>query len=157
MFPGKYWFSGCACGTKYIESPSVTNRQQWRLHFEHDFVPFFASNLIYQAATSRKRVLHISCMPHTHTHTRAASLWPMTFHYTQHSMFGWQKGSRPLECSPFIIMSSLLDSQDKWETSREDTNSEMHYCLSGRAAQPPFTLTRRLQNPKLSLGRSLHD
>lgn len=135
--PRSIGFLGWACGTKYIESPSVTNRHQWRLHFEHDFVPcFFFCLQIYlikqpPAEESAAHFLHA-----THTLAHAASLWPMTFHYTQHSMFVWQEGSRPLECSPFIIMSSLLDSRDKWETSREDTNSEMHYCLSGRAEQP---------------------
>lgn len=41
--------------------------------------------------------------------------------------------SHSLKCSPFIIMSSLLDSHDKWEASREDMNSKMHFCLSGGA------------------------
>lgn len=70
----------------------------------------------------------------THLHKLAASgQWLFIIHS---AVFGWQRGSRPLECSPFIITSSLLDSRDKWETSKEDTNSEMHYCLSGCAEQP---------------------
>lgn len=41
--------------------------------------------------------------------------------------------SHSLKCSPFIIMLSLLDRQDKWEASRKDMNSKMHFWLSSRA------------------------
>lgn len=62
----------------------------------------------------------------THTHTESTfSHWAFIIHHC--------RGVHSLECSPSIIMSSLLDSWDKWETSSEDMNSEMHFCLSARA------------------------
>lgn len=129
---GTIWFMAKHVATN--KTPSVTNRYQWQLHFV-GFCSLSHFNSIWSSSRRQK-----SAATHTHTLAHVASLWPMTFHYTRRSMFGWQRGSRPLECSPFIIMSSLLDSRDKWETSKEDTNSEMHYCLSGGCAQPPLSL-----------------
>lgn len=67
---------------------------------------------------------------HPHTHQPFAIAFLL---YIIVCLAGRERKSHSLECSPFIIMSSLLDSWDKWETPRGDMNSKMHFCLSARA------------------------
>lgn len=79
----------------------------------------------------------------THTHTFTVSPTVANEFSLASTVCYVGRRGHSMECSTFIIPSSLLDKQDKWETSRGDMNSKMHFSPCWLHLEPVFTVMTR--------------